>query len=733
MALPKPHSRRDLSQSLAQRLVDRPITVFMLFLTLIGTGLLAYMRIPLTLLPEGLSSSSLSIGLPYPGAGPKEVEDQITRLVEEELRTIPGISEIFSVSSEGYSSINVQFGAESDMDMAYAEVRDRIERVRGMLPPEMDRYRIRRWNSNTDIPVMWIGVQYDAEAADPFGPIERIAVPRLEAIDGVAQVGLYGVVDEAIRIFVDIDKSAGYGINLGDIIAQMQNDNFTLPAGQIDDGGRTFSLRIDSRYQSQDEIEQYPIGNGLVLSDIAEIVRARAYRDSVWRINSHASVGMDISRESGENTIAVCTRLEDVINDLQDDPRMSGVTFNIFWNQKKAILQAVNGLKGSALWGGLFAVIVLMFFLRDVRLTLLAALAIPVSLLSAVMAVYFGGGTLNLVSLAGFTLGIGMLVDNAVVVIESIAQRRAVDKDAKTAAARGTSEVGIAVLTATLTSVVVFLPLAFIDADRNIKVLMKQVGLPISWSLLASLLVALVFLPTFAARLMSQRSSTRAKQRVQHGGRLERSYAGGLRWVLGHRFGAFLLLVIVIGAAQWCGANLRSSNVDNSNGEGVAMQVETPRNYTLPETNAVFEQLEEWAHEHMQEWSFDFYECHGDPARRAARSGPPQCARNTRCTDQGRPGTAGQQGDPRRPERPRLGGAGRSQRRIEGPSRAAALHRRTGHAPALRQCAHRPRPRHGRGAPAGRPRPDLVAGSRSAKPARHGVLGSRRPTPAGHD
>lgn len=606
MSLPKPHSRRELTHSLAHVLVSRPITVFMLFLTLIGTGVLAYMRIPLTLLPGGLSESSLSVGFPYPGAGPKEVEDQITRPVEEELRTIPGITEIFSVSSEGYSNINVSFGPQSDMDMAYAEVRDRVERIRGLLPPEMDRYRIRRWNSNTDMPVMWIGVQYNEDAPDPFGAIERIAVPRLEAVDGVAQVGLYGVVDEAIRIFVDIEKSAGYGINLGDVIGKMQGDNFTMPAGQVDDGGRTFALRIDARYQSQDEIENYPIGQGLVLSDIAEVVRSRGYRDSVWRINGQASVGMDISRESDENTIAVCARLEDVIETLREDPRLADVSFNIFFNQKETILDAVDGLKGSALWGGLFAIFVLFFFLRDMRMTFLAALAIPASLLSAVMAVYFSGETLNLVSLAGFTLGIGMLVDNAVVVIESIARRRDMGEKAQDAASMGTSDVGIAVLTATLTSIVVFLPLAFMDGDRNTKVLMKQVGLPISWSLMASLVVALIFLPTFAARLMRGRKA-RAASHLEGGRRMERAYASCLTWALHHRFGAFLVLMLVVGGAQWCGANLRSSNTQNGEDNGVRMSIEVPSSYLLAETNSVFETYEDWAQEHMEEWNFDFY------------------------------------------------------------------------------------------------------------------------------
>ncbi|MHC5212894.1 MAG: efflux RND transporter permease subunit, partial [Planctomycetota bacterium] len=443
-------------RGIAATLVSRPVTILMLFLTIIGTGLISYMRIPLTLLPRGLSSTWLSISLPYPGAGPAEVEDQLSRPVEEVLRTIPGISQVISFSSENFAQVEVEFSSQTDMDVAYGEVRDRLERVRPELPPEMDRYRIRRFNSNTDLPVMWIGVQYDAEANDPFFPIEKIAVPRIEGVDGVARVGLWGVVDEAVRIFVDMEKSRGYGVDLGQVIRAMQADNFTLPAGKLDDGGRTFALRVDSRFKSVDEIRNYPIGNGRVLADIAEIVRARAYRDSVWRINGRPAVGMDVSRESDENTIAVCERIEAVVEDLRADPRMSGVEFNVFWNQKDAILNAVNGLQSAALWGGLFAVMILWTFLRDLRLTIVASLAIPSSLLAALMAVYFGGQTLNLISLTGFTLGIGMLVDNAVVVIENIARKRALGAGRQEAAAGGAGEVSLAVLAATLTSVVVF-------------------------------------------------------------------------------------------------------------------------------------------------------------------------------------------------------------------------------------------------------------------------------------
>jgi HAE1 family hydrophobic/amphiphilic exporter-1 len=595
----------------AARLVSRPVTVLMLFLTLIGAGVISYLRIPLTLLPQGLSSSSLNIGLPYPGAGPLEVEDQLTRPVEEALRTIPGITDIVSYSSESYSSINVEFSTRTDMDVAYGEVRDRIERIRASLPPEMDRYRIWRWNSNTDMPVLWIGIQYDGEARDPFGPIEKIVVPRIEGVDGVARVGLMGLVDEAVRIFVDVEKVRGYGINLGDVIRSMQSDNFTLPAGQVDEGTRTFALRVDSRFQDEEDIRNYPIGNGRVLADVAEIVRARAYRDWVWRINGRPAVGMDVSRESDENTIAVCERVEAVVAQLEADPRLEGVNINIFWSQKDTILQAINGLKSAALWGGLFAIIVLFAFLRDLRLTLIAALAIPSSLLAALMAVYFGGQTLNLISLAGFTLGIGMLVDNAVVVIENIARKRASGQGRHESAASGSAEVGLAVLAATLTSVVVFLPLVFMSGDRNTRVMMREVGLPISYSLIASLIIAMIFIPTFTSRLM-RRKTSRGRDHDLTDGTLVRRYRGALAWVLDHRFAAFVLVLVVIKFTMLAGDRIPVSASGQDGRESVRVNIEAPATYLLSDTNKVFERLEDFSQENMEEFGYDFYSANFD-------------------------------------------------------------------------------------------------------------------------
>ncbi len=605
-------AERGRKHGFAGFLVHRPVTVTMLFLTLMGAGVVSYRRIPLQLLPDGLVDRSLSVRLPFPGAGPAEVQEQLARPVEEALRTIPGITDIISWSEEDNCEIEVEFGSSTDMDVAYGEVRDRIERIRPRLPKEMDRYRVRRWNS-AEMPVMWIGVMYDDRARDPFLPIEKIAVPRLEGVDGVANVQISGMVDEAVRIFVDVEKARGYGVNLGDVITRMQRDNFTLPAGQVDDGQRTFQVRVDGRFHSEDDIRSYPLGNGLVLGDIAEIVRARAYRDFVWRINGRPAVGLAVSRESDENTIAVCDRVEKVVAGFADDPRLQTVSLRIFWNQKEDILWAIDGVKDAALWGGLFAILVLWVFLRDLRLTLITALALPASLLAALTAVYFGGGTLNIISLVGFTLSIGMLVDDGVVVIENIAVKRARGATRHDAASAGAGEVALAVVASTLTSVVVFLPLIFMDGDQTVRTLMGEVGLPISWSLLASLLVALVFIPTFTARLMRRAPPAVARTaRPGFGGRWLSRYGRSLGWVLDHRFASTLMLVGLVGLSQVAGQFVPSSEGGGDEMNSVSVEVDVPSTFLLADTNQVFRKLEGWSADHMEEFRLEAFSARFD-------------------------------------------------------------------------------------------------------------------------
>ncbi|GJM22420.1 MAG: transporter [Planctomycetota bacterium] len=601
------------SSGVAAALVRRPVTLFMLFLTLIGLGVMAYSRIPLTFVPEGMTGETLSVSLPFRGAGPREVEDQITRPVEDALSTIPGIESIRGISSEGQSRVTVEFSSNTDMDVAYGEVRDRIERIRAELPPEMDRYRVQKWDMS-QLPVLFMGVHYPPEHAEPFTPLEQIVVPRLESVEGVANVGLNGVIDDAVRIFVDIEKVKGFGIDLGEVIRKLQTDNFTLPAGQVDEGDRRFAVRIDSTFKSVDELRRYPVGENFVLADVAEIVLASSVRDSVWRRNGRPAMSMEISKEAGANTLETTERVRDVLAGLIDDPRLEGFEIVELWGQADDITASLDTMRSSALWGGLFAVIVLLSFLRDLRMTLLAALAIPSALLGAMIALHFGGGTLNIISLAGFTIGIGMLVDNAVVVIELIVRRRSLGDDDLTAAANGARDVGVAVLTATLTTIVVFLPMVFLDVERNQAVMMKALALPISFSLMASLVVALVFLPAFSARMRRRRAAAAAPRvaATEASSPPRGIYPRLLAWTLRRRLAATLLfavapLALAIGIASNGGVPMAMS--EGGNWSGTNMEVKLPSTYSLADANGVFERIEAWLNANRDELHIDSFSC----------------------------------------------------------------------------------------------------------------------------
>jgi len=585
-------------------LVRRPVTVLMLFVTLVGTGVLSYVKVPLGFLPDGFGSSSMTVMLPYPGAGPTEVHDQLTRPVEDALRTIPGISDIVSYSREDSARVRLSFDGDTDMDVAYGEVRERVERIRPQLPPEMDRFSIWRWSGDA-MPIMWLGCQYDADAEDPFAPIEKVAIPRLEGIDGVANVTVYGIVDKAVRIFVDVEKVRGYGVDLYEVIERLQGDNFTMPAGRIDDGRRTFAVRVDARFDSVADIRDYPIRDDLVLSDIAEVVLSSGYRDRVSRLNGQPDVTFQISKESAANAVEVCTRVEQTLASFADDPRLAGLVFHPYFSQKEMIVDAIEALQSSAMWGGLFAIVVLWLFLRDVRMTLIAALAIPSSLLAALAATHFSGMTLNIVTLTGFTLAIGMLVDNAVVVIENIARRRGLGDAALDASARGAGEVGVAVLTATLTTISVFLPLVFMEGGREMRVQTRNVGLPITYSLLASLLVAMAFIPMFASRLMGRRGPPRGGD---DDGRLKRAYRGTLRWVLDHRFAATMLVLVVFAGAMSLWGRLESAGDGGGGGpDSEEVDVEVPSTYDLAEVDEVFRRYEDWLAGHAEGLGVEFY------------------------------------------------------------------------------------------------------------------------------
>ena len=485
--------------------VARPVGLLVSFLTLILIGLIAYSRIPLQMLPSGISGTRLTVWIDHPGSSAQENEEKVARVIEEQFETLPGLSDVYSSSGENSVRLSVRFNGNADMDFAKAELRDRIERARPMLPDSVSRIYV--WaNDDGDPPIMFFAILVDERSDDMDWLIENRVQRKIEAADGVSRVSVFGLLNDSVRILLDEERIKAQRVNIGELIQRLRKDNFAEPLGEVTDGGRRFLLRSDMRFGSFEEIGEYPIGGGLRLSDVAHVERVKTVRDRLARIDGRDAYYGMIQKESTANVVETSRNIKAVTDTFADDPQIAGrVSLTPLFDQAEFIGLSLDRLKGTALWGGGLAVLVLFLFLRRARMTLCVALSIPTAALLSITWEYFSGGTFNVLTMTGLTLGLGMLVDNSVVVIENIARLRSRGMESKAAAVAGVRDVGLAISLATLTSVVVFLPLIFMGDDPTMRLMLAALGIPLCASLLFSLFVALVFLPVISARILTGR------------------------------------------------------------------------------------------------------------------------------------------------------------------------------------------------------------------------------------
>ncbi len=485
--------------------VRRPVTLFVTLMALLVIGAIAYSRIPVEMMPQGIQNNGLQIWVEHPGSSPEENEAKVVRIIEEQIRTLSGVEDVFSAAQEGGASINVNYSRDVEMKAAKAELRDRLERASTQLPDTVERVTVWSWN-NSELPLMWLAVLHpeDTERADYL--VDTVVQRKLESVDGVSKVDIFGMLDDSVRVLLDEEKVKAANLDIGSLIQRLASDNFAKPLGEVEDGGRRVLLRSDMRFKTVEEVAQYPIGNGQTISDVGTVEKVKTVRDRLSRIDGRFSYFGQIGKESTANVVETARRVEAMLEELEADPRIGGeLEFLVLFSQGDFIEASLDQLRSTALWGGALAAIVLLVFLRRVRVTLCVALSIPISSLLALTWVYFTGGTFNILTMTGLTLGIGMLVDNAVVVIENIARLRAEGKPPLQAASEGVRDVGLAVFLATLTTVVVFLPMIFMTSNPIIRIMFGALGLPFCISLLFSLLVALVFLPAVSARIVGPR------------------------------------------------------------------------------------------------------------------------------------------------------------------------------------------------------------------------------------
>ncbi len=487
-------------------LLSRPVLLLTLFVTILVVGVIAFWRVPVQMMPDGLTEPGLEVFVTNPGSSAQENEEQVARVLEEEFRTLPRLENVYSSSRSESVGIEIQFKSDTDMNFAKAEVRDRIERARPKLPKGVRDIGIWSW-SQSNLPVMFFALLHPGDSSRTDFLVDAVIKRRLEAVDGVGRLEIWGTLDDSLRILLDEDKVREAHLDIGKLLRRLRADNFAQPLGEVEDGGRRILLRADMRFKTPEEIKAYPVGGGLVVGDLATVENVKSIRERLFRIDGRYAYYGEVAKDGQANAVETCKRLQKTLKELEKDPALKGeFEFIVLFNQGEFIENSLGALTNTAREGGIFAILILFLFLWRVRLTLLVALSIPLSALVTVAWIFFTGGSFNVLTMTGITLAMGMLVDNSIVVIENITRLRQLGRSPFDACVEGTAEVGLPVLLSTLTTVVVFMPLIFMSENPSLRIMFGELGIPLCISLIASLAAALVFLPVQVRGALGERS-----------------------------------------------------------------------------------------------------------------------------------------------------------------------------------------------------------------------------------
>jgi HAE1 family hydrophobic/amphiphilic exporter-1 len=583
---------------LATMSVHRPVTVVMGFIALLVLGTIAWTQVPLEMMPGRFTLNKMWVWMPYQDSNPRETEQQVVRPVEEHLASTPGLKEMESRASQRGARFSLEFHRSISMDSAYNAVIDRLERAMADLPEQVDRYWVYRWNPS-DEAIMWAGLSIPESVDDPHWIVTEVIQKRIQRVPGVGKVDVWGVHPRRVFIDFDLDLLMTHGVSLYEVIGELGSDNFQLASGRVVDDGKVRYVRSLAKYPDLDTLKDHPIKPGVTLADIAAVRYRPDPSPFIMQVEGNDGVAIAVYKESGTNTVAVTKAIHEAMTTLQEDSRLQGIKVVTFFDQGHIIQESIDNLKNTAGWGGLFAIIVLFAFLRDWRMTLLIAACIPFTLLLTVMLTHFTGRTLNLLSLMGLMLAVGMVVDNSIVVAEAIHARRHDNQSPEVSAVEGTVDVGLAIVLSTLTTMVVFLPIILMSGNANFSFFMSELGMPVVWALATSLVVALVFTP-LTTTLIRKSDKPLSPKWIQW---LERRYAQALTWVLAHRtdalvgiIGMTVLTVMVPFDSVGC-----KEDAEGNIGEFVIRST-VPSSYTWKQRKAHVAKMDAYVAQNKDKW-----------------------------------------------------------------------------------------------------------------------------------
>ena len=482
---------------LARLAITRPITVSMALLSLLVLGAISLSQLPLNFLPHA-EFPFIGVQIPYPNGVPSQTEREIVRPIEEVLATLGGVKDIESYSDADGCFVGVEFDWGRDVNLLRLTVKEKIDQIRPDLPADIQQIFLYTFNT-TDIPIVEGRISArDRDLSGSYDLIQRRIVDRLARIPGVGKVGIDGVEPADVSVYLKLDRIKEHHIDVSGLFELLSQSNFNLGLGQITSRGLRYDLRSVSSLQSVQDLENLPIGGDLRLRDVADVVYGSPAMTYGRYLNLEPAIAFFIQKASDANTVDVVDAVRAELALIDADPMLEGVDVLMFFDQAEQIRNSLNGLLQSGALGAVLSVAVLYFFLRRLGATMIVSLATPISIVGTAVFLFLSGRSLNVLSMMGLMLGVGMLIDNAVVVLEAIHGRLAKGENPVEATLNGTREVGRAVASATLTSVVVFAPVVF-GGQNELMVWLSEVGITLSVTLLLSLVVSLTVIPMLTA------------------------------------------------------------------------------------------------------------------------------------------------------------------------------------------------------------------------------------------
>ncbi len=614
--------------------IERRVTIVMAVLAILLLGVVSYSRLPVDLLPN-MSFPMAAVLVDYSGAAPEEVEAIVTRPIEGALGAVSGIKEIQSTSSTGRAVIILQFDWKVNMDMAAIDVREKLDLVKRFLPSGVGNPTFLKFDPSM-LPLLQLGLASDRMDLFALRNLaEDVVAQRLERIPGIASVSISGGVEQEYRVDLNQKKLEQYGISLSQVSNALRSASVNLPGGKLAEGTDEYLIRTLGKVTGLDDLKRLVVGietktqvimpqsSGLTggmglpagvnvgaipnipsgmssshtagalpqteittrpvyLEEVAQVELATKEQNSASRLNGKPNVSISLQKQSDANTVAVANLVQAELEQLRTEyPEVSLLPT---MDQSRFINIAIDNVTNSAIVGALLAVLILLLFLRSVRSTLIIAIAVPVSVVATFALMYFGNLTINLMTLAGLALGIGMLVDNSIVVLENIYRHLELGDSRLEAAEKGAREVSMAVTASTLTTVCVFLPIVFVGGITGI--LFKELALTVSFSLLSSLLVALTVVPMLSASLLTDRPTSKGT------GLLAAAYGKALSFSLRHKLAVLGLVVLLLTGSLFAFRSIGGEFMPEMDRNEFSLIIALPSGGTLPELESVVTQVE---------------------------------------------------------------------------------------------------------------------------------------------